>query len=174
MSDQATSEGGFLSLADLASLVTDEITTLTSRLPEEGIYTVRGTEVTAAQAESVEGKPPLFRFNFQSEVLEMKPLDSKVDPEKFVGRSLRESYTLWPADFKEAIGLLKGRFQLIGLENKGNLGGVEGQAPGWLDNFVNKVFKVRVRHYTDKNKNERAGFDWLKPEVTEETEEAAA
>lgn len=160
-------EAGFMSLADLAALETDEIETLMSRLPDEGIYTVRGKEVTATE-NLKEGEPPLFSFNFATEILEAEPLRKDKDPESYAGRSLRERYTLWPTDFKEAIGLLKGKYKTIGLPCAGNLGGVEGEEPGWLDGMVGYIFKVRVRHFTDKNKNQRAGFDWLPTDEAKE------
>lgn len=166
-------EAGFMSLADLAALETDEIETLMSRVPDEGIFIVRGKEVTASEAEAKEeGQPPLFSFRFAMEILEAEPLEKDKDPEKYVGRTLTERYTLWPSDFKEAIGLLKGRYQIIKLPNTGALGGVEGSEPGWLDGMVSHTWKVRVRHFKDKNKNIRAGFDWLPMEEDKEEEAA--
>lgn len=156
-----------LSLADLASLNTDEIATLTSRLPEAGIFVVRGVGVKAAESNTDPEKPPLFRFGFESEILAAELLDKDKDPEKFVGRKLNESYTLWPDSITEAIGLLKGRYQMVFLPNTGMMGGVEGQAPGWLDGIVGHIFRIRVRRYTTA-RGEQAGYDWLP------TEEAAA
>src|SRR5882762_3167378 len=99
MSIQSQGETGFLSLADLAAQNTDEIAVLTSRLPEAGIYTVRGKEVALSQSPPrAEGEAPLFRAGFQVEILEAKPLDKAKDAEKLVGRTMRESYTLWPDD----------------------------------------------------------------------------
>lgn len=161
MSNIENTTSAFLSLADLAAMQTDEIATLTSRLPEAGMFTVRGTGVKASEsAGKEEGQPPLFRFGFGFEVLEAQPLDKNKDPESFIGKTLRESYTLWPSDFAEAIGLLKGRYQAIKLANTGALGGVEGMDPGWLDNITGHVFRVRIRHFESKS-GTRAGFDWL-------------
>lgn len=166
------SEAGF-SLADLAALNTDEVATLTSRNPDAGIYIVKGTGVSAAKADPrTPGEPPLFAFNFEAEIMQAELNDKTKDPERVVGRKLRERYTLWPQDFQEAIGLLKGRYQIIGLQNTGAIGGVEGQNPGWLDGIVNYMFKIRVRLWTDKNGVERPAFDWLKYEQS--TESAAA
>lgn len=163
----------FLSLADLAALETDEIATLMSRLPEAGLFTVRGQEVKASQTPGrTEDEPPLFRFGFNMEIVEAAPLDKKVDPEKLVGKKLNESYTLWPSNVEEAIGLLKGRYQQIGLPNKGRLGGVEGQEPGWLDGMVSHLWKVRVRR-AEVNGTERAFFDWLPVKKADADEEAA-
>ncbi len=167
-------EAGFLSLADLAALNTDEVETLMNRLPDQGIYLVRGGEVKAAESrdESDSSKPPLFSFTFASEILGAEPLDKSKDPESYVGRSLRDRYTLWPSDFQEAIGLLKGRYKTIGLGNEGQLGGVEGQDPGWLDGITGHVYRVRVRHFDSKN-GKRAAFDWLPAEDESADEEAA-
>ena len=155
-------ETGMFSLADLAELNTDEITTLMSRLPEEGIFVVRGTEVKAGQnPPKEEGQAPLLYFAYQMEILQAFPLDKNKDPEDFVGKTLRERYTLWPKDIQEILGLLKGRYKTIGLENTGRLGGVEGQEPGWIDGIVSHVFKVRVRHWTGSNGNTNAQYDWM-------------
>ncbi len=162
MNESQVMETEFISLAQLADMQTDEIAVLTSRLPAAGIFTVRGVEVKASESPPKEpGQLPLFRFAFRTEILEAQPLSKDRDPDSFIGRNLTESYTLWPNSFEEAIGLLKGRYQLIGLPNNGRLGGVEGVEPGWLDGIVNHIFKIRVRHYTDGKGNERAGFDYL-------------
>ena len=155
------------SLADLASLNTDEIATLTSRLPEPGIFVVRGVGVKASESNTDPEKPPLYRFGFESEILAAELLDKTKDAEKFVGRKLNESYTLWPDSIQEAIGLLKGRYQMVLLPNTGIMGGVEGHDPGWLDGIVGHIFRIRVRRYTTA-RGEQAGYDWLP------TEEAAA
>lgn len=169
------SETGFISLAELASMQTDEIKELTSRIPDAGIFVVKGTEVKATENRDPNdpNRPPLFRINTQMEVLEAKPIAKDKDPESYVGRTLREGFALWPDDFQECIGLLKGRYKTIGLSNTGNLGGVEGQEPGWLDGIVNHIFRVRVRHATGKDGVERAYFDYLLLEEEKKSEEAA-
>jgi len=166
-------EAGFMSLADLAAMdaQAEGIAVLTSRLPAAGMYIVRGKEVKASESRK-EGEPPLFSFIFTAEILEAKPLDKEVDAERLVGRTLTERYTLWPTDFREAVGLMMGRYKIIGLPFEGRMGGVEGQEPGWLDGLTGHLFQVRVRHFTDKNNNERAGFDWLP--YKQEGEEKAA
>lgn len=160
-------ETEFLSLADLAALETDQIETLMSRVPDEGIFTVKGTEVGASENRE-EGKPPLFSFRFTAEILEAEPLAKDKDPEKYVGRKLNERYTLWPQDFSESVGLLKGRYARIGLDNTGRLGGVDGEEPGWLDGMVDHIWKIRVRHFKSKDGQVRAGFDWLPMEEDKE------
>lgn len=172
MSDAIQSEAGF-SLADLANLDTDDIQVLMSRLPAEGIFVVRGTEVKAGMNEPKDDKPPLMYFQYQMEILDAKPLDKKVDPETLVGKNLRERYTLWPKDLAEILGLLKGRYKTVNLPTAGVLGGVEGQEPGWTDGIVNHVFRVRVRHWEGKTGQVNVQFDWLAYE-TEESEENAA
>lgn len=160
---------GTFSLADLAATNTDEIAVLTSRLPEPGIFTVRGTEVGAKEVGNDPNKPKLVQFGFKAEILEAEPHDKLVDKEKLIGRTLSEGYTLWPENLAESIGLLKGRYMLVGLPNTGRMGGVEGEEPGWLDGIVNHIYKIRVRRYTNKNGQEQAGFDWLKVEQAEES-----
>lgn len=160
------SQAGFMSLAELAAMQTDEIQTLTSRNPDAGIYIVKGTGVTASQSDPrTPEEAPLFSFGFEAEILQADLVDKAKDVERLVGRKLRERYTLWPTDFREAIGLLKGRYQIVGLPNVGALGGVEGQNPGWLDGMINHIFKLRVRAFTDSKGVERVGFDWMKYEA---------
>lgn len=165
-------ETGMFSLADLAAMATDDIATLMSRLPDEGIFVVRGTEVKASQTEGKEDQPPMFAVSFQYEVLAAKPLDKNKDPESYIGRVLRERYTLWPKDFTEMVGLLKGRYQTVELPNAGNFGAVEGAEPGWVDGVVGHVFQLRIRHWTGRNGQNNASFDWQKYEG-EGAEEAA-
>lgn len=164
---------GFLSLAELASMNTDDIATLTSRVPAAGIYDTIGKLVRGKESEPKDGKPPLFRFSFQYEVAGAELVDKTIDPETLVGKVLTESYTLWPNDLVEGIGLLKGRYQKAGLPNQGMaMGGVEGQDPGWLDTMVSAPIRIRVRTAPDKSGELRAFFDWLKVEAP--TTEVAA
>ena len=153
----------FMSLADLAGMNTDQIQTLLSRVPNAGIYRVRGTEVKGSESEPTDGKPPLIRYGYKYEVISCQPTDKNVDPETLVGRVLNESYTLWPKQLVELIGLLKGRYQKVGLPNTGmNIGGVEGKEPGWLDTVVGYEFDLRIRTAT-KDGETRAYFDWMPP-----------
>lgn len=161
---------GYLSLADLASMVTDDIQTLTSRVPDAGIFYVIGKEVSATETQSDDpNKPPLFRYNFLADILMAEPLDKSKDPESYVGRTLREGYALWPTDFAQMIGLLKGRYKTVNLDNTGHLGGVEGSNPGWLDNMVGHKFRIRIRHGKTKSGETAAYFDWLPMESEEAT-----
>lgn len=164
---------GYMSLADLAAMNTDEIETLMSRVPDAGIFYCMGKELTVSMTESEDGKPPLFRININTDILMAEPLDKKKDPESYIGRTLREGYALWPSDFTACIGLMKGRYKAIGLPRDGAFGGVEGQPPGWLDGLVGHKFKIRVRHGKNSKTGEtRAYFDWL-PIEEEEAEDAA-
>lgn len=161
---------GVFSLAELANMDTSAVKELTSLVPAAGVYHVRGTEVRGGQSQSQdETKPPLFFYNFSAEILSAKLIDKSVDPEAVVGRRLTDSYTLWPAQFNDLIGLLKGRYKTLGLPNTGpRIGGVEGQEPGWLDGIVSHEYDVRVGHYTDKAGNTRARFTYLKPQAAAE------
>lgn len=160
---------GFLSLQELAGMSTDDIQTLTSRVFPAGVYDVEGVSVEGKQGEvRDDGKPPLIRFNYRYKVLGGTPVDKTIDPETLVSRELTESYTLWPDQLKELIGLLKGRYQKVGLQNSNApLGGVPGQEPGWLDGFVGHQFQLRVRTYVSKGET-RVAYDWLEKKQEEE------
>jgi hypothetical protein len=153
-----------LSLAQLAEMNTDDIQTLTSRVYPAGLYHVRGKAVSGKERESnKENAPPMFIFSFAHEILDFRPTDKKVDPESMINRDLRESYTIWPADILEGIGLLKGRYTKAGIQCTGlPMGGVEGQEPGWLDLMVNADYWVKVSTFTRQDKELGNRFDWLK------------
>jgi len=168
------------SLADLASLNTDEIKALTSRLPMAGIWTVMCISVALSMTEGKpeEDKPALPIISHKFESLKIEPL---VVPEDFdisttVGRKLSDRATIWPDSFKEEIGYVKGKYEKVGLDTKGTLGGLtaQGGEPGWLDNAVlqEKAFKIKVRHGT-RNGADVAYLDWVGP-ADEETSESEA
>lgn len=164
--------GNFFSLAELAAFNTDEIEAIESRTPEPGVFRVKGISASMKQGEaSDDGKPGLVRVAWVLEIVDGKPVDKSKDIEKLIGRKLTQSFTLWPDDIVELLGLLKGMYQKVGLPNNGILGGVEGKEPGWLDTVVNHEFDIRVRTAIVKSGDKRAFFDWLKPE--EKKDEAA-
>lgn len=174
MSDELEAQTGFLSLAELASMDTDSVQTLTSRVFPAGVFDVSGVSVEGKQGEARDdGRPPLTRFNYRYKVEGGTAVDKDVDVEQLVGRELTESYTLWPDQMKELLGLLKGRYQKVGLQNSGMpLGGVPGMEPGWLDGFVGHQFQLRVRTYISKGETRQA-FDWMeKPKAALEDEPA--
>ena len=119
-------ETGFVSLMDLANTNTDSVATVLTRLPAAGVYTVKGVSVEGKQTEANEKGPGLIQYLFVTEVLEAKLVDKTKDPQSLTGRKLSDSYTLWPDQMEELIGLLKGRYQKVGLNNLGNPGGVPG------------------------------------------------
>lgn len=164
------------SLMDLANTNTDGVRTLLTRLPSSGLYTFELLDVKGSQGEPDEnGRAGLIRYKFDYKTLDVKPIDKKIDPLTLIDRQLSESYTLWPSAMEEMIGLLKGRYQKAGIPNLGNMGGVEGGAPGWLDGGVGRIIQVRV--YTFMNKGqERVGFDWVggNPAEAAEAETATA
>ena len=164
-------DSGF-SLADLASFNTDEIEAIESRTPAPGVFRVKGLTVGMKQGEaSDDGKPGLIRVSWTMEIIDGKPVDKNQDIEKLIGRKLSQSFTLWPADMVELLGLLKGMYQKVGLPNNGILGGLEGQEPGWLDGVVGHEFDVRIRTAIVKSGDKRAFFDWLRPEAASAKEE---
>lgn len=161
MSDSDMS--GFISLAELAASSTDDVAVLLSRVPNAGIFRVKGKSVSGKQAEPVENKPPLIRFGYVYTIMSGKPTDKNVDIETLIGRDIQEAYTIWPDQLAEIIGLLKGRYQKVGLPNSGmKLGGVEGMEPGWLDTVVGHEFDIKITTGT-KDGVTRAYYDWLAP-----------
>lgn len=175
-----TETSGF-SLADFAGTDTTEVKELTSLLPPAGVFAVRTTSAILGMNEAEEGavnkdgtpKQNLFFTNFKYEVLEAAPLDKSVDADKLVGRNLSQRFTFWPSNFEEQIGLLKGMYKKVGLDNKGKIGGMEGGEPGWMDGVVEHMFKIRIRH-GKVNGNDQAFFDWVGPIEGAESSEAAA
>jgi len=169
MPEEMENEVGFFSLSELASMDTTALPALTSLIPAAGVYFMRGEDVKGGENQSQdESKPNLFYFNFVGEILEAKLVDKSIDPETLVGRKLTDNFTLWPNQFKELLGLLKGRYKTVGLVYDGpRLGGVDGQEPGWLDNWVGHEYHVKISHYTDKGGNVRARFTYMKPQNDE-------
>lgn len=155
------SEVGYFSLMDLANADTTAIAPILSRIPSPGVYVVKGVSVEGKQGEPNEKGPGLISFNFVAEVLEARLVDKAKDPQKEVGRKLSESYTIWPDQVDELIGLLKGRYQKVGLDHSGRLGGLPGAEPGFLDRMVDHIFLLRVYTFKTKTGVERAGFDWI-------------
>lgn len=158
--------GVFLSLADLADLNTDEISTLTSRVPLAGIYHCKVTTAEGKQGEEKDGKPAMIRFNYAYEVMSAQLVDKTADTD-IAGKILRESYPIWNKDenaLKEAIGLLKGRYQKVGLVNSGRMGGDPNKEPGWIDGGLGAEVDIQVR-VGIKDGEPRAYFDWLAPDA---------
>lgn len=156
-------EAGFVSLMDLANFNSDEVGVVLSRNPPSGIYTVKGLSCVGKQdAEGKDDKPPLVRFNFQFETLEAKLVKKDYDAATLIGRKINQSFTMWPAQLQEMIGLLKGMYQKVGLANTGKMGGAEGQEPGWLDGVTGAVFQIRV-NVGQRNGQEQVYIDWLGP-----------
>jgi len=160
----------YLSLADFAADNSDDVAAIASRLPDAGTFICRGLDISTSLyvPEDPEGQTQLV-ITFQHEILMADPVNKDKDPESLVGRTIMERYTLWPKDFRELLGLLRGRYKRIGLPISGPNGGAEGIV-GWLDGIVDWGYQVRVRHYTTKSGDERAGFDWKR--VDDETAEA--
>lgn len=156
----------FISLAELAGTTTDDVLAITTRVPAAGIYCLKGLSITATQTEATEERKPLTRFAYANEILDMLPTDKKVDKEKLIGRKLNRTVTLWPDDLAEGIGFLKGDYEKAGIDNTGNMGGVEGSAPGWLDNIVGATYFMRV-NIGKKNGQDVAYFDVIPTDAGE-------
>jgi hypothetical protein len=163
---------GFISLQDLAGMNTDDIKALASRVAAPGIFRVRGLTVNMKQGEpSDDGKPGIFNLTYNFEILSAQPTDKSVDPENLVGKKINERFAIFPQDLVEGIGLLKGKYQKVGLPFSGMpMGGLEGAEPGWVDTVVNAEFDVRIRNAPGKDGQLRAFFDWLPPKKEAEVE----
>lgn len=155
----------FNSLMELASTDTSDLTPLMSRLPKQGIYiSLLGKAGITEQAPQDPADPMSYNLALPGTILFFKPLDENdtTSAAELEGKNLNERYFLWGKQVKEAIQLLMGRFKSVGLRYKGNIGGVEGSAPGWIDEAEGKRVAIRVRHYT-RDGQDRAAFDWLTP-----------
>lgn len=171
MADGVASGDG-MSLADFAEMDTSDVEAVKSLLFPAGVYGVRIVHAIAGKNAVDPSKtdedgnplPPLFYIEFKYEILKAMPADQGIDADKMVGRTVSERFNLWPAQFKELLGLLKGsRYKLVGLPTDGKLGGVEGAEPGWIDGATDKIILLKVRH-----RKERAYFDWAPvPEQSE-------
>lgn len=154
------------SLAELAGLDTSEIAIVASRLPMAGLWTVLCTAAALTVQKPTEaGQQPLPKIGYKFESVKIDPTEKPedFDPVTTVGRKLSDTTTLWPKDFAENVGLLKGKYKRVGLPTDGILGGIEGTS-GWLDGAVGHMMVLKVRHYEDTKRGEtRAVIDWVGP-----------
>lgn len=163
-----------LNLAALAEMQTDGIDAIQTLLFPVGIYAVKNQSVLLGMSEpepgalDKDGNPqlPLFFVDFKHEVIEAKPADPKVDADKLVGRILSERHMLWPKQMQDMIALLKGKYKKAGFnyQEPSHMGGLEGGTPGWLDNAVEQLFMIRVKHLKPNPTTgaQRAVYDWNK------------
>lgn len=153
-------EGQAKSLADLVAEGTDEIAVLTSRLPAQGIFVVRGNEV---KRETLMPKTPeqdeMLKFGFKLEIMTANPTDKSIVAEEMIGKFINDTRLMNAETYRERMGLLKGDFKKIGLPYTGEMGGLPEQK-GWLDGVLGYPFQIRVRHVTGKNGSEQAYLDW--------------
>lgn len=187
MAETGAGAGGLdsFTLADFAEMETDDIKAIKSLLFPAGMFGVLVKSVTLGVTKNTEGKidektgapfPDLYWVDFKAEVVDAEPLDKEIDKESLLGRTISERFTFWPAQMKELIGLLKGRYKEAGFEINGKLGGLEGGEPGWLDSAVDKLLIIRVRHGKPNAETgvQRAFYDWKKaPTQGGEQEDAA-
>lgn len=153
------------SLMDLMTVNTDDIAILTSRLPTQGIFIVRGKEV---KREGLPAKTPeqddMVKILIQTEIIQAWPADQSLSGEELIGKTITD-VTLFSADtYKERLGLLKGNYKKIGLPSEGLMGGTP-EEQGWLDGIIGFPFSLRVRHSTNaKTGQENAWIDWMRIE----------
>jgi len=161
-------EMNFANLMDLATVDTSDLSAQTSRLQRQGIYVLELTELKFVEQPPQDPADPMnYNLTTKGTVLAFAPLDPNESAEGMEGRDLRERIFLYGKDVKEGIQLLMGRFKIVGFKHKGIMGGVEGAPTGWIDEAVGKRIAVRVRHYTNKNGQDVAAFDWLSPKQME-------
>lgn len=150
------------SLADLAGMDTSDIAVIKSRLPLAGIYEVL---CKAAGLKLVGNDPtkPLIQVQHKFDIMGFEPTvpNPDLDISKMIGKSMSDSTTLWADDIQREIGLLKGKYAKAGLDTSGPFGGMPEQGlVGWVDGAVDKMLKIRVRHFESKGE-ERASIDWV-------------
>lgn len=158
------------SLADLVAQGTDDVAVLTSRLPAEGIFIVRGESV---KREVLNPKTPeqdeMLKIGIMLEILNAQPLDKTIDPTTLVGKKIADTRLMTAETYKERMGLLKGDYKKVGLPYNGEMGGLA-EVKGWLDGVITFPFQVRVRHVTAKNGSQQAYLDWSRMEPKIEAE----
>lgn len=158
---------GLISLADLASMDTDDIQAIETRVHQAGVYDCRIESAKSGGGEwdEANNRQNAFTVSYIYEVLHATLIDKAVDANAKVGRKIRESFRIWPADIGEGIGLIKGRHQKAGLQNSGMPMGGDGKAVGWLDAAVGGIVSLQVRTGIIKATGQQTNFfDWLKPD----------
>lgn len=172
---------GDFSLAEFADQDTSDIKELDSLLPPMGVFYVKITTAKLGENPPKEGLDPktgmpypkLIYTGYKYQVLQALPADKSIDADTWTNRVLSERHTFWPAQLKDSIGLLKGRYKKVGFENSGRMGGVEGGEPGWIDGAEEKIIGLKCKHIP-KNGSSIAVYDWFKVEVEGEADDSAA
>lgn len=159
------------SLADLANLDTSDVAVVMNRLPMAGLWTVMCLSVAlSVQKPKEAGQKPLPRITYKFESVKIEPTEipEDFDPATTAGRKLTDQTTLWPEEFTNEIGIVKGKYKRCGIESNGIMGGTD-EVKGWLDNAVGRVIELKVRHAEVKGET-RAFIDWVgAPEDSQET-----
>lgn len=143
------------SLMDLMEFNSDEVMTLTTRNLPDGIYVFLVKDFEAKDSEPKDDKPALAQFVYAYEVESAKLVDKKLDPLAFVGRESRDTITFWPRDLPQVIGLLKGNYQKVGLETKGQIG-------VWAPAIIGHRITCKVQSST-RNGQSRVYYEWMGP-----------
>lgn len=156
-----------MSLLDLAAFDTSDLKAQVGRLQPAGLYIIELNSIGFAEQPAKDpADPSNYRFESKGQILAFQPLSADSyngNPEDMVGRDLREGVFLSGKDIQAAIQQLMGKYKLAGFRHKGPMGGVEGSAPGWVDEAKGKRVAVRVRQYTTAGGEDRVAFDWLSP-----------
>ena len=160
-----------MSLLDLAAFDTSDLKAQVGRLQAAGIYIIDLNKVGFAEQPARDpADPSNFRYESKGTILAFMPADAATyqgKPEDMAGRELREGVFLSGKELVDAFRQLMGKYKMAGFRHKGIMGGVEGQAPGWIDEALGKRVAVRVRQYTTSGGEDRVSFDWLSPKQLE-------
>ena len=136
--------GGMMSLADIAGLDVSDVEELRSSQFPVGLFT---WEVAIAKLDTQTVKDDELRYTgiIELKCVEVDTLtDRDATPDDCLGKTFTEKFFIDPAEAQKGIGFLKGFVADVGCDNKGNMGGVEGAPPGYLDKMVGHRFKAKI------------------------------
>lgn len=150
--DMAPGEGEVeFSLADLAGVDASDIQEVRFENLPPGAYDFIGRGAKLEEMTNREDKKR-FVLTLTMEVVECKVcLERGVEKESLVGKKHIEKMYILPENPADGIGRIRALYADIGLDNRGPLGGVEGQAPGFIDTFVDHVFPGKIKHKPRKD-----------------------
>lgn len=164
---KATKEtAAFTGLLDLATMETDEVKAVTSRLPSEGIYIVDMARPELRESEPEPDKTPMVFISFSGVIDYYAPLKEPEEGEEIpdlIGKNFRQMHTMFMDDLARSVGELKGMlYHRAKLPTAGQFGG-NAENPGWVDAIEGNRVAIRVRHGVNKREETVAYFDWLTP-----------
>ena len=137
------------SLADIAQLDATDIAEVRFEALPAGVYTFRGTHAYLEDTVNRNDERRLV-LHLKMEVTEVKAVTDRnyrtqEQRDELIGRTHSERQYIVPSEAIKGIGIIKSLYWDLGLPNTGNIGGVEGSEPGWIDGFVGHEFTCRIR-----------------------------